>query len=70
MYIRDREVEECAVCGREFDKLRMTEIFTGRVRYICLECSRKGDGQVNARQTEWRNTYRGKTVIEHCEKNK
>lgn len=70
MYIRDREVEECAVCGREFDKLRMKEIFTGRVRYICLECSRKGSSQIDSRQRDWRNSYRGKTIIEHCEKNK
>lgn len=68
--IRPIEVERCALCGEEFDKLKMKEVFTGRKRYICLDCQRLGDSQVDARQKEWRNTARGKAIIEQCEKNK
>ena len=32
--IRDIETVTCCVCGKECDKIRTREIFTGRVRYI------------------------------------
>lgn len=68
--VRPVELEKCTVCGEEFDKLILDEIFTGRVQYICPKCKRLGNSQVNARQKEWRKTTRGKAIIEHCEKNK
>lgn len=68
--VRPIEIEKCALCGEEFDKLKMHEVFTGRVKYICPECKCRGDSQVDARQKDWRKTARGKAIIEHCEKNK
>jgi len=68
--IRPIEIEECLVCGREFDKLRMKELFTGRIKYICPECSRLGHRQIDAMKKDRRKTSRGKAIIEQCEKNK
>ena len=31
--IRDIEVETCCICGEKFDKLKMHQMFTGRVKY-------------------------------------
>ena len=64
------ELEKCAVCGREYDKELMLERFTGRVRYICPECDRRGNKQVKASRGEWRKTAKGKAIIELCERNK
>ena len=66
--VRPIELEKCTLCGREFDKLTMTEVFTGRVKYICRECAVRGRRQVDAMQQEWRRSSRGKAVIEQCEK--
>ena len=68
--IRPIEIEKCAICGEEFDKLIMHEVFTGRVQYICPECKRLGDKQIGDRQKAWRKSARGKAIIERCEKNK
>jgi len=70
MIIRDIEVETCAVCGKKFDKLRMHRVFTGRVKYICPHCEQLGSNQIDARQTEWRQSSKGKAIIEQCEKYK
>lgn len=42
----------CIVCGEEFDKNEMEEIFVGRVRYRCMKCVAQGDKQARARITE------------------
>lgn len=42
----------CIVCGEEFDKSEMEEIFVGRVRYRCMKCVTQGDKQARARITE------------------
>lgn len=68
--LRPIEIEICAVCGKEFDKLTMREVFTGRVKYICPECERRGDRQVKARKDEQRRSAKGKAIIELCEKYK
>lgn len=39
------ELEKCVVCGREFEKASMSERFTGRVKYICPECEKRGNSQ-------------------------
>lgn len=68
--LRPIEIEKCAVCGEEFDRLIMHEVFTGRVQYICPACKSRGSSQVKARRKEWRKTAKGKAIIELCEKNK
>lgn len=64
------ELEKCVVCGREYEKASMSERFTGRVKYICPECEKRGNRQVKASHAEWRKTSKGKAVIALCEKNK
>ena len=39
-------LEKCAICGEEFDKLYMHEIFTGRKQYICRECYARGEKEI------------------------
>lgn len=68
--LRPIELEKCAICGEEFDKLTMDEVFTGRKQYICRQCRDRGNQQIDARQTDWRKSHRGKAVIEQCEKHK
>lgn len=68
--IRPIEVERCDICGEEFDKLRMHEIFTGRRKYICMTCMDVGRRQIEERQSEWRKSSKAKQIIELCEKNK
>lgn len=70
MVIRSIEVERCDICGEEFDKLRMHEIFTGRKKYICMKCMNAGRRQIEERQSEWRKSGKAKQIIEQCEKNK
>lgn len=68
--LRPIEIETCAVCGKEYDKLTMHEVFTGRIQYICPYCEHRGQSQVKARRKEWRRSAKGKAIIERCEKNK
>lgn len=56
--IRPAETEKCLLCGREFDKMYMEEVFFGRKRYICLECKRIGNKQVDARKAACRSAIR------------
>lgn len=67
---RPIEIGQCDICGREFDKLELREMFTGRTKHICPECYRAGNSQLDAKRRDWRKTARGKAVIEHFEKNK
>ena len=68
--IRPVEIVTCCVCGREFDKIRMKRMFTGRARYICMECYNNGQRQVSARRSEFEESYRGKQIISESEKYK
>ena len=68
--IRAIEIETCCVCGEEFDKLTMTEIFTGRTKYMCQACRNRGNAQIEAKRSALKATRRGKNMIEYCEKNK
>lgn len=66
--IRDIEVETCCVCGEEFDKINLREIFTGRTKYICPSCYDLGQRQADAKTQDWRNSSRGKQIISAAEK--
>ncbi len=68
--IRAIEIETCCVCGEEFDKLTMNEIFTGRKKYMCQACKNRGNAQIEAKRSELKATRRGKDIIAFCEKNK
>ena len=46
---RPIHLEKCALCGKEYDKLTMYEVFTGRTRYICRECKMRGNKEMDAR---------------------
>lgn len=67
---RPIEVTTCCVCGEEFDKIKMKRMFTGRARYICMECYNNGQRQVSARRSEFEESYRGKQIISELEKYK
>lgn len=68
--IRDIEVETCCICGEKFDKLKMHQMFTGRVKYECSACRARGERQVAGKYKDWRSTAKGKAVISRLEKNK
>ena len=69
-YFRPIEVVECCVCGKEFDKMKMKRMFTGRARYICMECYNNGQRQVSARRAAFEGSTRGKQIISKSEKYK
>lgn len=46
---RPIHLERCALCGKEYDKLTMYEVFTGRTQYICRECKVRGSREMDAR---------------------
>ena len=66
--IRPVEVVTCCVCGEEFDKIKMREIFTGRTRYVCPECYNNGNREIDARRAAWKDSARGKQIISESEK--
>ena len=68
--VRAIEIEKCALCGEECDKLYMHKIFTGRTKYICDACHKRGNRQVDGRRKDWRRSSRGKQVIEQLKKNR
>lgn len=61
---------KCTLCGREISAIYAREVFTGRMKYICPECYKQGQGQVTGKIKDWRNTPRGKAAMEHAKKNK
>lgn len=67
---RSVEIETCCICGEEFDKLYMHEVFTGRRKYICQGCWNRGNSEMDAKHESFRSSYRGKTAIAKHEKNK
>ena len=68
--VRPIEVETCCICGEQFDKIRLKEIFTGRVKYICPKCYSNGNRQLDAHKSEWKSSARGKQIITESEKYK
>ena len=40
------------ICGKEFPIEQMEPIFTGRIKYRCMDCIAEGDKQVVARHFE------------------
>lgn len=66
--VRPIEVVTCCICGREFDKIRTKEIFTGRVKYMCLECDANANKQIAGVKEAWRKTPAGKAAIEKMNK--
>lgn len=47
--IRPIYLEKCILCGEEYDRLTMFEVFTGRTRYICRDCKIRGNREMDAR---------------------
>lgn len=68
--IRPIEIETCCICGQQFDKIRMFEIFTGRVKYMCPECYAMSNREIAARRSIWEDSERGKRAISIAVKNK
>ena len=66
--IRDVETVTCCVCGKECDKIRTREIFTGRVRYICFGCEAAGDKEVKGAHDGWRRSPAGQKVMREIQK--
>ena len=66
------EIEKCFLCGKEGDTIQMRKRFVGgtQSKYICPECQRRGDMQVNGKHKEWRSSARGKQIIEMLNKRK
>lgn len=61
---RPIELQRCSLCGEEFDKYTMHELFTGRTKYICQGCMNLGNKEIEAKKTEWRQSSRGRQIIE------
>lgn len=57
-------LEKCSLCGKEYDKLTMYEIFTGRTQYICRECKNLGNKEIDARIGKARASRRAKDAEE------
>lgn len=36
------ETKPCAICGKEFPRIEMEMIFTGRRHYVCRSCAKRG----------------------------
>lgn len=62
--IRPIYLEKCSLCGKEYDKLTMYEIFTGRTQYICRECKTIGNKEMDARTGKARASRRAKEAEE------
>ena len=69
--LRPIEVETCCICGEEFDKIKMRDFHLGKsTKWMCPECYASGNGQLDARRSEWRGSAKGKQVIKASEKYK
>ena len=47
----EREVKQCANCGRLYMKCDLEVVFTGRRRFICYKCGRLGLKQAESKET-------------------
>lgn len=68
--IRPIEAVTCCVCGEAFDKLKMREIFTGRVKYICPECYAAANKQLDSRRAAWKDSAKDRQILSEMEKRK
>ncbi len=66
----NEESAKCALCKEEFMKRDMFEVFTGRTQYICLKCHKAGDREIFRKRQIFRNSQKGKQIIEHAQKKK
>lgn len=63
-------IEKCMLCGEEFRDTEMFEVFTGRRRYICPRCRANGYREIYRKQQAFRNTAKGRQIIENAKKKK
>lgn len=68
--IRPIKVEQCSICGEDFDVINLDTVFTGRTQYICQKCRARGMREIDERNRDWRKSSKGRAIIEHYEKNK
>ena len=68
--IRPIEVKKCSICGEDFDVINLDTVFTGRTQYICQKCKMRGKKEIDDRNRDWRLSSKGRSVIEHYQKNK
>lgn len=47
-----KELKRCDLCGGYFTEFEMETIFTGRRKWICYKCIRKGRDQTGIRLCE------------------
>lgn len=60
--LRPVELEKCAICGEEFDKLLMHRVFVGRPLFICNNCKNQGNREMEARHEHYRQSYKGRNA--------
>ena len=60
--LRPIRLETCCICGEEFDAVKMREVFTGRIKYICPDCYMRADSQAAARSAAKKNFKREKAA--------
>ena len=61
-------VEKCSLCGEEYYRRDMIEMFTGRMKYICPSCYTSGCTEIAKKRQAFRSSARGKQVIEQARK--
>ncbi len=61
---------KCAICKESFDKKDMQEMFTGRMQYLCRSCYAKGDKELFVKRQEFRDSAKGRQIIENARKKK
>ena len=56
-----KSIKICDICKQEYPEHELEEIFTGRKRYICQECYRSGQNQIQSRvKAQMRKYKKGK----------
>lgn len=59
---------KCALCDRDFPVEEMIRRFTGRPKYICIECESTGSRQIDARNKDFFSTATGQKLLERKRK--
>ena len=67
---KEMSLEKCMLCGKELRKADMFEVFTGRVRYICPKCRATGYKELYKRKQAFRDSVKGRQIIENARKKK
>lgn len=67
---KQTEIEKaiCTVCGEEKPIFDMDPVFTGRAKYICFKCKRRGSQQIDGRKEEFFETAEGQKMLERRRK--